>query len=260
MNIILAIILLILCILVCGYRGLKTFLTLLICSLFILIYLYLISVGFPIYITLFILTIPLSIIILFWVNEKNEKTIASFISVIIVLFIVSLIIYLVCYKSKIQGFSEENIEDIVWCTFDIKIHAISVVIASIILGLFGHIIDTSTSVSTAVFELYVNNPKISSKELLKRGMTVGKDIIYTVTNTLLFAFFGTMITLFLWFVINHYSFSNIINNSIFTSEMIAIIANAIGSIIVIPITNLITNKILLGNKEIYKKIRIFANK
>ena len=91
-------------------------------------------------------------------------------------------------------------------------------------------------------------------------MTVGKDIICTVTNTLLFAFFGTMITLFLWFVINHYSFSNIINNSIFTSEMIAIIANAIGSIIVIPITNLITNKILLGNKEIYKKIRIFANK
>lgn len=258
MNIILILILLFVSILVGGKRGLKTFITLIICALFIIIYIYLIAHNFPLYLTLFILSIPLSMVILFWVNEKNEKTISSFISVIIVLIIICLIIYLVSCNSKIQGFSEENIEDIVWCNFDIKINAISIVIASIMLGLFGHIIDTSTSVSTAVYELYSNNPLISSKELLKRGMNVGKDIICTVTNTLLFSFLGTMITLFLYFTIHNYSVSIIFNNKIFVAEVIAIVSNALGSIIVIPITNLITNIILLDDK--YKKIRIFAHK
>ena len=75
-------------------------------------------------------------------------------------------------------------------------------------------------------------------------MNIGKDILCTTTNTLMFAFLGDFMTLLIWFYKGNYSFLDIINAKTFAAELIRILFSAIGCIIVIPITAYITTNSL----------------
>ena len=261
MILVLSIILFILSILVGGVRGFKSFIVLFLDILFCMINIILIGMDAPIILSTFILCLILTYIILFFVNGYNKKTIASFYSTIIILLLLMLSIYFVVNVSKIQGFGIEHIEDIGWCNYSININMVYVTISSIIIGLIGSITDSSTAVSTAVFEVYENNPQLTFKELFKSGATVGKDIIATVTNTLFFAFLGGFVTLLIWFNYYDYSFAIVINNKVFVAEFLSIMFNALGSILIIPVTNYITCFLLINRnnkfvERIEKKVTI----
>jgi uncharacterized membrane protein len=255
MILVLSLILFILCILVGGNRGFKSFVVLFVDILFCLLNIILIGNDMPIILSTFILCLMLTYIILFFVNGYNKKTIASFYSTIAILILLIISIFVVVKYSKVQGFGVEYIEEIGWCNYSIDLNLVYVTISSVIIGLIGSIIDTSTAVSTAVYEIYDKNPQLSFKELFKSGKTVGKDIIATVTNTLFFAFLGGFLTLLIWFNYYDYSFNLIINNKVFAAEFISIMFNALGSLLIIPLTNYITCYLLINtDKKFVKRI------
>ncbi len=257
---VLGLILFILCVLVGGKRGLKSFIVLIVDILFCMLNIILIGLDFPIILTTFVLCVILTYIILYFVNGYNKKTIASFKSTIIILILLMIGVAIFTTLSKIQGFGVEYIEEIGWCNYAININLVDVAISSIIIGLIGSIVDTSTAVSTAVFELYDKNPQLKFKELFKSGNTIGKDVIGTVTNTLFFAFLGGSLTLLIWF--NYYSYDAglILNNKVFVGEFLSIMFNALGSLFIIPVTNYITCYLLLNkDNKIVKKIEYSIN-
>ncbi|MBE6161193.1 MAG: YibE/F family protein [Firmicutes bacterium] len=249
----LSIILFILCILVGGSRGLKSFIVLFLDIAFCMINIILIGTGFPVVISTFILCLILAYIILYFVNGYNKKTIASFYSTVIILSFLMLSVFIITYLSKIQGFGIEYIEEIGWCNYAININLVHVTISSIIISLIGSIVDSSTAVSTAVYEVYDKNPQLTFKELYKSGITVGKDIISTITNTLFFAFLGGFVTLLIWFNYYSYDFTLIINNKVFAAEFISIMFNALGSLFIIPVTNYITCFLLIRKDNKFVK-------
>lgn len=252
---VLSLILFVLCILVGGKRGFKAFIVLFLDILFCMLNVILIGMDAPIVLSTFILCVVLTYIILYFVNGYNKKTIASFISTMIILLFLMLSVYVFVYLSKVQGFGVEYIEEIGWCNYSININLVYVTISSMIIGLIGSIIDTSTAVSTAVYEVYDKNPQLNFKELFKSGITIGKDVIATVTNTLFFAFLGGFLTLIIWFNYYDYSFALVINNKVFVGEFLSIMFNALGSLLIIPVTNYITCYLLIKkDKKIVKKI------
>ena len=117
-------------------------------------------------------------------------------------------------------------------------------IAIIIFGILGAIIDTSIAISTSVYEVYRNNENLSSKELFKSGIVMGKDIIGTTANTLLFTSIGESMMMFLLFKNFGYTFERIINTKAMFQQLIFTVFGGIGCVIIIPITSfLISNNI-----------------
>lgn len=253
MILVLSIILLLLCLLVGGSRGFKAFIVFFVDILFCLLNIFLIGSGFPIIITTFILCIILAYIILYFVNEYNKKTVASFISTVVILIILMFIVYIFISLSHVQGFGVEYIEEIGWCSYSIDLNLVYATISSVIIGLIGSIVDTSTAISTAVYEVYDKNSHLTIQELLKSGHTIGKDVIATVTNTLLFAFLGGFLTLMIWFSYFDYTILQVINNKVFVLQFLSIMFNALGSLLIIPITNLITCFLLTKNNNLFIK-------
>ena len=76
------------------------------------------------------------------------------------------------------------------------------------------------------------------------GINIGKDILGTMTNTLLFAFISGFMTLIIWYNKFNYSISDILNNKVFGSEILQILCSGIGIILTIPITAFVTLRIL----------------
>ena len=248
MNIILILILLLLMIYIDKIKGIKLFFSLFINFIILMILFYLIALGLNPIICSLISCLIISYIILFFVNGKNLKTKSSFKSVIIVLIVLTILIFVTTKLSRIAGFGYESFEEINMFSYDVNIDFTNIAISLILISLIGATVDSSIAISSALYEIYENNKYLNKKELFKSGMNIGKDILCTTTNTLLFAFLGDFMTLVIWFYKGNYSFLEIINAKTFCAELIRILFSAIGCIIVIPITSYITAKSILKNK------------
>ena len=247
MNSVLIIILLLLMLYIDKNRGIKLFLSIIYNFIILMIIFYLIALGFnPIVISL-IGCIIISYIILYYVNGENIKTKASIYSIFIVLLLISVLIFSITYLSRIAGFGSEYYEEINMFSYDVNIDFTGIMIGVILISLIGAMVDASVAISSALYEVYINNKKLSKKELFLSGITVGRDILCTNTNTLLFAFLGDFMTLVIWYSMGNYSFLNIINSKSFALEFIKILFSASGCVLVIPVTSYITSSLILKN-------------
>ena len=146
------------------------------------------------------------------------------------------------HLSRIGGFGYESYEEINMFSYNVKIDFTSIAISLILFSLIGATTDTSIAISSALYEVYENNKHLSQKELYKSGLSIGKDILCTTTNTLLFAFLGDFMTLVIWFYKGNYPILDVINAKVFASEVIRILFSAIGCVIIIPITSYLMSK------------------
>ena len=242
MNLVLVIILFLLMIYIDKKRGIKLFLSIIFNFLILMIIFYLIALGINPIICSLNGCLIISYIILYFVNEKNNKTISSMKSIIIVLLILAILIYGITYISRIAGFGYESSEEINMFSYDVHIDFSEIAVSMILISLIGATVDTAIAISSALFEVYDNNKNLSKKELFLSGMNIGRDVLCTTSNTLLFAFLGDFMTLIIWFSKGNYSFLDIVNAKTFVAEIIRILFSAIGCIIVIPVSAYITSR------------------
>lgn len=237
----LAAILFLLMILIGGKKGARSFIALFL-NFSVLLFTILIMTNphaNPIILTLIACTF-ISCINLFFINEVNNKTITAFVSTIITLAILLFFIVIVTDKSMIQGFGEEETEELSMFSLYLGVDFVKIGAAMIIMSTIGAIIDVAISISSPMRELYNHHPNVSRKELFTFGISIGRDILGTNTNTLFFAFFGGYLAMLIWFKDLSYSVGDIVNSKIFSAEMINIFCAGIGIAMVIPITSWIT--------------------
>ncbi|MBS5983424.1 MAG: YibE/F family protein [Clostridium butyricum] len=251
MNIILIllIILFILMIFVGGKRGMQSFFTLILNFFTLYFMLILIAAKIDPIKTTFVGAIIISFFSLFFLNGFNRKTLSSLISVIIVILLVMACVYKTSINSNIQGFSSEQTDLVSFYNLYVQLNFSKIVICEVLIGLLGAIIDVSISISSSMNELYNANPQISTRKLFISGMTIGKDILGTMTNTLFFAYISSFMTLMIYFKQLHYSLSTIINAKVFCSEFFQSICCGIGIVLIIPLTAFISSNLVK-----YKKI------
>ncbi|MDF1510141.1 YibE/F family protein [Robertmurraya sp. DFI.2.37] len=189
----------------------------------------------PIVITVIACTI-ISCINLFYINEINIKTKTAFVSTLITIVILLVFIVVITEQAMIQGFGEEEIEELGIFSLYIGIDFVKLATAVIIMSTIGAITDAAIAISSPMYEAFYHHPHISRKDLFKFGMSIGRDILGTSANTLFFAFFGSYLALLIWFKDLSYSIGEIVNSKIFSAEMITIFCASTGVTLIIPIT------------------------
>lgn len=254
MNKILLLILFLLMLYIDRRRGIKLFVSLCLNFLILIVLFYLIALGLNPIVLALLGCFLVSLIVLYFVNGKNVKTEASFLSIVIVLLILAAGIFIITKASRIAGFGYESFEEINMFSYDVRINFMDIAIALMLVSLIGATTDSSIAISSALFEVHENNKHLTKKELFFSGLAIGRDILCTTTNTLLFAFLGEFMTLVIWFSKGNYTFLEIVNAKTFCSEIIRILFTAIGCVMIIPITSLITvEKIFKMREEDTKK-------
>jgi len=202
----------------------------------------------PIFITIIACAI-VSCINLFFINQVNSKTITAFIATIITIIILILFIYVVTKKAMIQGFGEEEIEEIRIFSLYIGVDFVKIGAAVIIMSTIGAITDVAISITSPMREVFKHHPDISQKDLFISGINIGRDILGSNTNTLFFAFIGGYMALLLWFKDLSYSFGQIANSKVFGAEMITIFCAGIGIALIVPIASWINAFYLVTRRK-----------
>ena len=249
MEFVLAGILLILMIAVGGKRGAKTFAALYI-NIFILIFtVFLIACGFSAITASLLGCAVIGVVVLFVINGVNIKTVTAFAAIVTVLLIMTALMLYIGSQTHIQGFADENTDEICWYSPEIGLDMTQVSLAMVLMGLIGAIVDTSIAITSALNEVYENNPHLSKKELFISGMNIGKDMIGTMSNTLILAFAGSGMTMLLSLISFGYSLRQFFSSDYLAIEMAQGICSTIGVIISVPITSAICAWLLIRQKR-----------
>ena len=117
-------------------------------------------------------------------------------------------------------------------------------VAGIIISALGAVMDVSMSISSALEEVYQANPELSSRQLFRSGMNIGRDMAGTMTNTLILAFLGSSFTLTIYLYSLGLSFYQLFSSAYAAIEIISGISSSIGMILTIPLTAIISSALI----------------
>lgn len=155
------------------------------------------------------------------------------------------------FFAKLSGVTEESLFLAV-ASNEIMFNFKDLFFAGIVISALGACMDVGMSISSALDEIKQKNPEITWKELLKSGMNIGRDVIGTMTNTLILAYVGGSLTLILLFMATNMSISEIVNKETIAIEAVSALAGSMGVVFTVPTTSLIYG-LLNRNKTIYDK-------
>ncbi|MBQ7873976.1 MAG: YibE/F family protein [Oscillospiraceae bacterium] len=113
-------------------------------------------------------------------------------------------------------------------------------VGGVIISALGAVMDVTMGISSSLFEVSAANPELGRKELFCSGMNIGRDMVGTMTNTLILAFLGSSFVLILYLYSIGLSSHQLLSSAYLAIEVISGISSSIGVILSIPITAFIT--------------------
>ncbi len=195
--------------------------------------------GNPIPWTIFLSSV-ITVVTFLLIGDFNRKTYAAILGTIIGVMISGIISYIFGNLSKLSGIHMEKGEQILYLAADYKIRINGLMFTSILIASLGAINDVAMSIASSCNELYKRNPDIHLDDLFASLMDIGKDIMGTMTNTLILAFTGSSLNLMLMIWGFQMGTKQFINMPIIAIEMIQALSGSIGIVLTVPITSLIS--------------------
>ena len=153
--------------------------------------------------------------------------------------------------AKLTGAGEDAIQlsiNMTTITFNFR----DLLFAGIIVSALGACMDVGMSIASSLDEIKMKNPDITWQELWKSGMNIGRDVIGTMTNTLILAYVGGSLTLILLFMASNMSLLEILNKETIAEQVISALAGSMGVVFTVPITAIVY-AVFNRDRVIYKK-------
>lgn len=183
-------------------------------------------------------TVLIIIISFLLLSGFSKRSLASILGTVGGIISAVLVSEIFCRLCGITGSISEEAYLLISQVESIDMDFAGVFISGVIIGTIGVVIDTSMSITSVIFELKSNSPKISFQKLVASGLNVGKDMTATMITTLIMAYVGTSMPLFYFFVFNASSLSYIVNQEIVAGEIIRSLCGGIGIVLTVPLTSL----------------------
>ena len=153
--------------------------------------------------------------------------------------------------AKLTGAGEDAIQlsiNMTTITFNFR----DLLFAGIIVSALGACMDVGMSIASSLDEIKMKNPDITWQELWKSGMNIGRDVIGTMTNTLILAYVGGSLTLILLFMASNMSLLEKLNKETIAEQVISALAGSMGVVFTVPITAIVY-AVFNRDRVIYKK-------
>ena len=195
--------------------------------------------------------ITLSTVIL--VYGTSRKTFATALGCIGGVIVAGILTLIMNGALKLTGFVDENAIYLQQLNSSIDLKAI--IFGGILIGALGAIMDVSIDIASSLSEVADKMEKPDFKTIVKSGFSIGKDIMGTMTNTLILAYIGSSLSTVLLLTASSHSISYLFNLEMITVEILQAIVGSIGILTTIPLTSVIAAtlyKYVDTSKYVYK--------
>lgn len=170
----------------------------------------------------------------------SKQTTVALVSTFISLFITATLATSFTTFSKLNGVGSEDIASLQAGATSI-INLKGLFLGGIIIGTLGALNDVTVTQSATVFELARSEPTIKFWHLAKKGFLIGREHILSLVNTLVLAYAGSSLFIFIFLVLNpeRVPYWVILNTETISDEIVSTIVGSSGLILAVPISTLL---------------------
>lgn len=246
----LILLMIIFCLVLCiigGRKGVKSLLALV--FTFVNIFFILVPLVYrgvsPIFAAIMIVIIT-TIVTLTLIDGWNAKTISAIIGTVICVIIAGGFATFAAEIAKVTDYMMHESDELMVITRQNNLDIEGILFASILISSLGAIMDTCISIASTINEVYENNPKITKSALFKSGINVGRDMIGTMSNTLILAFTGGYLATIIVLSARDITLYEIFSMPSVAIEIIQGVSGSIGIFLTVPIVALIASRLVVG--------------
>ena len=186
----------------------------------------------------------------------NKKTVCAILGTISGVVLAALFGELACSLLRVDGYKMYTAASEVEALLQIKqgqlpgtsLQIGDLLVGGILIAALGAVNDVAMSISSAMNELVTVNPKLTRRDLFRSGMNIGRDMVGTMTNTLILALVGSALVMILYLCSLAPSFQQLMSTTWFSVEMVQALASSAGVILAVPLSVLF-GMLLFGHKK-----------
>lgn len=199
--------------------------------------------GKNIYLWSIITCIYIIMMTLLIIDGLHKKTLAAIIGCSSGVIVSGLLTLLVSHFLHLTGITTE---DTIYIKQSFNIDLNALIFAGIILGSVGAVMDVSVSISSSLAELHDKVEHPTYKGLLGSGITIGRDIMGTMANTLVLAYIGCELSATLLSVVYSSSMRTLFSREKIVEELLQALVGSIGLLLTIPLTAAVSSALYMG--------------
>lgn len=193
-----------------------------------------------------------TIITIYLVGGLNSKSSSAIIGTSISLVFAGLLSILAIYFANLTGFAGE--ENMFLYSVRPDLSFTGILSASMIIAALGALMDTAVSIASTINEIHETDNNLGVKELFKSGMNVGRDIIGTMSNTLILVYLGSSLPLVL--LANNIDLNKFFNLNQVATEILSALIGSIAILACVPITAIIAAILIKRHKNNFEMDKI----
>lgn len=205
-----------------------------------MIYIPLIYRGFSPFWAAVIITIITTIVTMYLISGIAVKTLCAILGTVIGVLLAGLSAWLFGRVADIDRYNVSNIETLAYVGQITNIQIGGLLFSGILIASLGAVMDVAMSVSSAISEIHDKAPQLGCLELFKSGMNVGRDMMGTMSNTLILAFVGSAVSELVINYAYNLPFRQIINSYNIGIEIMQGVSGSIGVILTVPAVAVVT--------------------
>lgn len=181
-----------------------------------------------------------------WSFKSHAAVIGMMVSLVLTGVLASLFVV----WARLTGLSEEGGFVVLALGPDVDLRGL--VLGGIIIGSLGVLDDICVGQASAVLELINANRELSWRQLFRSSLSIGRDHIAAMVNTLLLAYVGASMPLMLAFALYDEPIWRRINREPVAEEIVRTLVGSVGLVLAVPITGLIAS--LLARRAVRREL------
>ncbi len=166
------------------------------------------------------------------------KTHAAVLGTLMALILTALLAGFFVNLTRLTGFGNEDALFLMQQA-QVTLNLRGLVLGGMLIGALGVLDDLVITQASVVFELHGLDPTLKVHDLYRRAMQVGQDHVAATVNTLVLAYAGAALPMFLLFSLSGEQFGFLLNLEYVAEEVVRTLVGSLGLIAAIPLTTLL---------------------
>jgi uncharacterized membrane protein len=171
---------------------------------------------------------------LFLAHGFDHATVVALVSTLASLLLTAFLAWLFVGATQLTGFTDDA--NFLLAGLNTGIDPRGILLAGIVIGSLGVLDDVTVTQVSTVWQLKAVQPELSTKELIRPALRVGRDHISSTVNTLFLAYVGTSLALLLLFVEAQQGVGEVMTREIVATEVVRALVGSIGLVASVPIS------------------------
>lgn len=190
----------------------------------------------------------ITIMTLLFTNGWSKKTLATILGCLFGVIVAALLSRYLDSALQLTGHVDEHSTYLTCLPTKHPVDLKAITFASVVVGALGAVMDVAMDIASSLGELKEKASNITRLDLVRSGINIGRDIMGTMSNTLVLAYIGSSLSTVLLLITYATNLNELLNRELIIVELMQALIGSSAILLTIPLTAIVCGLLYYGRQ------------